>query len=143
MVGGVTGAGKTYIFALVRDVTETENLKAHLSKLAMTDELTAIYNRRAWLGCLDKEFSRAKRNHENLSVLMMDIDMAGSLAERLRQAIEDTFIEHDDITIKFTVSVGVAAFDNENITPATLISYADRALYRAKESGRNRVVLYD
>ena len=82
---------------------------------------------------------------EEFAVLLPNtgIDMARSLAERLRQAIEDTFIEHDNVTINFTVSVGVAAFDNENITPITLISYADRALYRAKESGRNRVVLYD
>ena len=40
----------------------------------MTDELTGLHNRRAFMSSLDKELSRSKRNKEDLSILMVDID---------------------------------------------------------------------
>lgn len=64
------------------------------------------------------------------------------LGERLRQAIEQKpLIIENETMIKLTISVGVAQarapYDSKE-----LISQADQALYRAKEAGRNRVVLY-
>ncbi len=65
-----------------------------------------------------------------------------SLGERLRKMIEQRpFMTEEGETIRITVSVGVAQaqapYDKKE-----LISQADQALYRAKETGRNKVVLY-
>jgi diguanylate cyclase (GGDEF)-like protein len=44
-------------------------------------------------------------------------------------------------TLRITVSIGVADRDEQNPTPQTVLTAADQALYRAKNSGRNRVAL--
>jgi len=64
------------------------------------------------------------------------------LGERLRKIVEQRpFVTDDNDVIKVTVSVGVASahapYDKKE-----LISEADQALYQAKESGRNRVLLH-
>ncbi|HET8644643.1 MAG TPA: GGDEF domain-containing protein, partial [Vicinamibacteria bacterium] len=62
-------------------------------------------------------------------------------AERLREQVERHVFEAGDHSIRVTVSVGVASFPSEGVdSAATLLSAADRALYRAKENGRNRVM---
>jgi diguanylate cyclase (GGDEF)-like protein len=40
-------------------------------------------------------------------------------------------------------SIGVTLFPNDNDVPDTLLRHADHAMYQAKESGRNRVCLFD
>ncbi len=195
-ITGIMDNGEKYFFALARDVTETEKLKKHLSKLAMTDELTDLYNRRAFLSSLNKELTRAERNSQNLSILMVDIDFfkkindqyghlggdmalqhfskivkdlmrnedtvgrfggeefavllpntaineALNIAERLRKAIEDGFAISEEHRIHFTVSIGVAVLDEKKtVSAVTLLNNADKALYNAKESGRNCVMSY-
>jgi diguanylate cyclase (GGDEF)-like protein len=42
--------------------------------------------------------------------------------------------------LKVTVSIGVAERNDFNLTPAAVLKAADKALYLAKEEGRNRVV---
>lgn len=64
------------------------------------------------------------------------------IAERLRKCIEDNTVADGAKVVRVTVSIGGAAYpkqivDNED----QLIELADGALYRAKDSGRNRVVL--
>ena len=68
-----------------------------------------------------------------------DINGAEKLAEKLRSAVE----EYEFDTVKYvTISIGVAQF-NENLDKNidSLISRADRALYKSKEAGRNCVTL--
>jgi diguanylate cyclase (GGDEF)-like protein len=76
---------------------------------------------------------------EEFAVLLPDttIDAASSLAEKLRQAIEETPVMHEGVQLRFTASVGVSS-DGYNIDK--LLDCADSALYRAKDEGRNRVV---
>ena len=74
---------------------------------------------------------------------------AQMVAERLRKAVEKTKIDiskvNSDVTEKnigVTISLGVAEYspdDDEN----TLLQKADKALYKAKENGRNRVEIYE
>ncbi len=56
------------------DVTEREKLKQRLIKTANTDGLTGLNNRRKFGEYGKEAFLRARRYHEDLSVLMMDID---------------------------------------------------------------------
>lgn len=65
-----------------------------------------------------------------------------NLAERLRHIVEDTSIHHSSQTIKVTISIGVSSHPECNANDAnTLIKNADDALYTAKESGRNCIVV--
>lgn len=62
------------------------------------------------------------------------------VAERTRKAIEESSLSDGAKTVRVTLSVGGAAFPNQNVTREdALIQLADEALYRAKEAGRNCV----
>ena len=70
-------------------------------------------------------------------------ERAVHVAERIRAAVEDfTFLEHEHPS-KLTVSVGVATYpESSGVGSAEqLVSAADRALYAAKTSGKNRVMV--
>ena len=65
------------------------------------------------------------------------------VAERLRKKVEQCRVRHGDEVLHVTISVGVATFPNKAIDDSkTLIECADKALYRAKDNGRNRVEVY-
>jgi diguanylate cyclase (GGDEF)-like protein len=53
---------------------ELRSANEHLKKLSITDPLTSLYNRRYVTEILDKEFERAKRQHELLSIVIFDVD---------------------------------------------------------------------
>lgn len=64
------------------------------------------------------------------------------VGERMRRAIEDTSVAEGSQTIRVTISLGAAAYPNQNVEKEeALVQLADEALYQAKESGRNRLVL--
>ncbi len=61
-------------------------------------------------------------------------------AERARTTIGSTTIQLDDVRCEVTISAGVAGIqaDEAGVSVSSLVNAADRALYKAKESGRNR-----
>lgn len=63
-----------HIYAAARDVTEQKRLEADLRKLARTDELTGLANRRVWADRFAEEVRRARRSGDPLSVAMIDLD---------------------------------------------------------------------
>lgn len=66
---------------------------------------------------------------------------AYALAERIRANIEsEPFPVGESQFVHRTISIGCAAFPEDSDRPETLVALADEALYRAKRSGRNRVV---
>lgn len=72
-------------------------------------------------------------------------ESAQALAERIRKSIESHKFDLDSTTnpqesLSFTVSIGVANLTPEVEQVSTLLQQADRALYCAKENGRNRCV---
>ena len=81
---------------------------------------------------------------EEFVVVMPDTDVAYAyaVAERLRKSIETTPIEISRAPGKLTItiSIGIAASEDENDSAEDLLHRADQALYRAKKTGRNRVV---
>ena len=64
---------------------------------------------------------------------------AAFVAERIRQAIQDKNIKAYDEDLKVTVSIGLSSFPADDSDLEQLIEKADAALYKAKETGRNRV----
>jgi len=61
------------------------------------------------------------------------------LAERLRQAIHTLRISLEEHTIQTTISLGVASWHEDMSSGEDMTKAADRALYRAKQRGRDRV----
>lgn len=177
---------------LFQDITERKKMEAALLELATTDELTALPNRRYFLGRLDRELARLQRLGGATALLMLDIDhfkqvndvfghgagdevlrhfaallqaslrrtdMAGRLggeefalllpgmpekntglfAEKLREQVAASVVETGKGPVTYTVSIGVTLLAKNDATPDVALARADAALYRAKESGRNRV----
>jgi len=181
----------TLLAAWTAMALENMRLAQNVEKLAVTDDLTQVYNYRFLKSALRREIKRASRYHQDLALLMVDVDnlksyndrhghlrgsfllremaglfathvrswdlvakyggdeftvilpqtnLAGALAagERLRAAVEGhrfPLARPGEIT----VSIGVAAFPMDGQTTSALIETADRALYLAKQRGRNQV----
>lgn len=68
-----------------------------------------------------------------------DLNEALSAAERLRVMLSETSYMAKGKPRSFTVSIGVSLFNREEPAIDPVVDRADRALYRAKERGRNRV----
>ncbi|WP_229205284.1 MULTISPECIES: GGDEF domain-containing protein [unclassified Duganella] len=76
-------------------------------------------------------------------VLVLDgVDRAAALkvAERLRARIEYEMVEMDQLSVRYTASMGVVCSDQHDYDLIRLISAGDAAMYEAKRGGRNRVV---
>jgi diguanylate cyclase (GGDEF)-like protein len=88
----------------------------------------------------------ARYGGEEFILVMPQTELQGAavIAERLRKAIEGMDGPIDGHILK-TISVGVAACGphSKNMTMAKLFDLADQALYHAKNTGRNRVVVAD
>lgn len=79
---------------------------------------------------------------EEFAVLLPETDLqqAVEVAERLREIIAATeIIQEAGAALHFTVSIGVVALDGRDTNLDILLSLADRALYEAKNTGRNKV----
>jgi len=79
---------------------------------------------------------------EEFAILLSNTDEKGAVkvAEVIRQQIANTAIKSDEITINVSVSIGVSTLMiNSETADDQLFDQADKALYHAKESGRNNV----
>ncbi len=80
---------------------------------------------------------------EEFAIILRNVagDIAHTIAERLRKAIEMEKIVFRGKPIQVTVSIGIATLEGNNFnTIEDLIQYADERLYEAKEQGRNRTI---
>lgn len=165
-----------------------------LNRMATTDELTGLTNRREALERLSKHWTEAETDGSPLSILAIDIDRfkscndafghatgdlvlketaqlmqeltggetcvcrmggeeflilcpneteahAADRAQRLRQAIEENVIRHNDLAFSITMSIGVAQRTKAMDGPDDLLRTGDGALFAAKDAGRNTVQL--
>jgi len=81
---------------------------------------------------------------EEFMVLLIDVQAGKSeeVAEKIRKAMENHTIEAPGVVLKKTISVGVSEFPVDSDRIWQCIKFADVALYKAKEMGRNRVVRF-
>jgi diguanylate cyclase (GGDEF)-like protein len=84
----------------------------------------------------------ARYGGEEVVVLLTDLQPVEAVAQadKLREVLAATSIAWEGATLQVTCSIGVAAWKPEEL-PAQWLARADAALYRAKETGRNRVSL--
>ena len=166
-----------------------------IKRVSDTDELTGLYNMRAFSAILQHAFRQAVRYSHPLSLVMIDSDNlktvndsyghdAGNLllqhvvkrvlegvrssdvvarfggdefivllpetgpggaldvAERIRQKVQDSRLEVSGRFVGTTVSLGIVSYPGAGGNLASIMEKADRALYRAKQGGKNRVVAY-
>jgi diguanylate cyclase (GGDEF)-like protein len=69
------------------------------------------------------------------------IEPATDLAERIRERTTEAVFTYHETQLKITVSGGVAEAHPEAASVDALLESADKALYRAKETGRNKIVV--
>lgn len=85
----------------------------------------------------------ARWGGEEMLVLLTNTKEGSSeiVCEKIRKKVEDTVSKVDDKKIKVTISIGVSEIKPESSFESVLMQ-ADEALYNAKTTGRNKVVLY-
>lgn len=180
------------IFMWRRSLKQSEEME----KLASTDELTKLQNRRSIIRFGEEELYRVQRFKHNFSLLLLDIDFfkkvndtyghsvgdevlqltatilsgvirktdrigryggeeflilapetnaaqAMHLAERVRLAVEAAKC-NSALKIKISVSIGIASYipESNGSELGDLIDNADKALYEAKDNGRNQSRAY-
>lgn len=81
---------------------------------------------------------------EEFSVILTEIDKDGAVfaATRIRQAVEAKSIKVYDEDLTVTISIGISVFPEHAKEGQALLEKADHALYRAKQSGRNKVCVH-
>ncbi len=116
---------------------EINNAHGHLAGDAVITRVGQVIRARARATDVAARFGG-----EEFAILMPSTSLsdAAVAAERMREAIEATPIETEGVLLHVTISIGVTSGQE---TLEELIRHADRALYRAKDLGRNRVVLAD
>ena len=83
---------------------------------------------------------------EEFVIIFVEMTLPNAInrMEGFRQSIRKLVIEYQGNSLgQLTVSVGIAAFPEYGSTPEVLLKAADDALYRAKQSGRDRVVVIE
>lgn len=82
---------------------------------------------------------------EEMVVIMPETNIEGAVipVQRLRRMVEEYDFNYNGVKAKVTISIGLTMNYQDFKSSAELLKSADDSLYRAKEEGRNRVVLYE
>jgi len=95
--------------------------------------------------CLRKDDFFVRYGGEEFAILMFDLKptIATSLAERIRKTVEshNIYNAEENISIKMTISIGIANLQQRELSALELVNEADKALYKAKET-RNTVISF-
>jgi diguanylate cyclase (GGDEF)-like protein len=99
-------------------------------------------------GCIQAELRftdvAARYGGDEFIVLLPETPAKGAfeVAERIRNAIASRTLELGERRITSSVSIGIASFPEDGASLDSLAAHADRAMYGAKEAGRNRSMKY-
>lgn len=106
------------------------------------DEVLAGLCRRI-KGLLRRDEVLARYGGEEFALVLSDTTLAEACeaAERIRRAVAETPFSTEEVPVPVTISIGLAVtHGEEGLNAADLLDRADRLLYAAKQSGRNRVM---
>jgi diguanylate cyclase (GGDEF)-like protein/PAS domain S-box-containing protein len=78
-----------------------------------------------------------------LAIAKTNINVSLDLAERIRVETEKLIIKNTNYCFKMTVSIGASSIKKNEQSLEAMLNRCDEALYEAKKTGRNRIVLYD
>lgn len=112
------------------------DVHGHLAGDYVLKELARIVTQR-----IRRDEVFARYGGEEFSIILPETQMDGalSLAETVRQRVEEHVFHFQADTIKVTISIGVAQLVEADKSASDLIKRADELLYEAKRGGRNRV----
>ncbi len=84
---------KRILFGIIQDITERKRTEPELERLAQTDPMTSLTNRRHFMLLAEQELSRTLRYGRPLSVLMLDIDHFKRVNDSYGHATGDRVIQ--------------------------------------------------
>jgi len=91
--------------------------------------------------CLRESDSLARLGGDEFIILLPETNKqhAEDTGERIRKAVENTSFDMLGTLVKATVSIGVSSYPEDAKSVDDLLTKADKALYKSKKGGRNRV----
>ncbi len=91
--GPILYEGEPAVQSVVRDIAERKQMREELTRLATTDPLTGICNRRRFFERLELEWSRARRHSRPMSILMFDLDHFKKVNDTHGHAVGDSVLK--------------------------------------------------
>lgn len=80
-------------FFIIKLINKVNTFHQVIAEMAITDELTQLFNRRYFFNKLKQEYTRAKRYKHNLSCLMIDVDFFKKINDNYGHATGDTILQ--------------------------------------------------
>jgi len=74
--------GISYLFAILRDITERKRLEEELKAQSLRDELTGLYNRRGFFTLAEQEIKEANRSMKKIFIIFLDLDGLKEINDR-------------------------------------------------------------
>jgi len=109
----------------------------------MGDEVLKLVTKRL-LAVIRKEDTLSRLGGDEFTIIIEDIEDSESislLAEKMLESLTEPLVL-DETTLYVSCSIGISLYPSDGTTAQDLLKYADAAMYRAKEEGRNNFQFY-
>ncbi len=139
--------GITRMLKSIRDVTEERKIQQKLKYLATIDSLSGLYNRAEFMNLAKRELALAKRNNEDLSLLIMDLDNFKTINDTFGHAAGDEMIRELGRIIKTCfrktdIAGRIGGEEFAVVLKNASLEEAKKAAEKFRETVANRKVIY-
>lgn len=133
---------------LEREITERKSIQVELERIAITDPLTGLYNRRHFFNLGEVEFGKSQRYKRPLSVILLDADNFKQINDSYSHAAGDQALMHLAAQLNLHIrSVDIVArYGGEEfiiLLPETPAQEAYQVAERIRETVQNSVLTYE